>query len=248
MFSTTQFHLNGVKGSIDPLKLQFEGDQEPDFQSRLPEEVDVLVIGAGPAGQLLGTQLSRFPDITTRIIESKAGRLKQGNADGLQCRTIEIFEAFGFGETVLKEAYWVNETTFWSPTEDRTGLQRSGRIRDTEADLSEMPHVILNQARLHDLWLESMKWSPTRLEPSYGRQMTEMKIPPGQDERVEVVVKKTDQTGRESIERVRAKYVVGCDGARSGVRTALGLELRGDSQSTFALFRRGSSSIANSML
>lgn len=230
MFGTTQFHLNGVKGSIDPLKLQFEGTHEPDFQSSLPSEVDVLIIGAGPAGQLLGTQLSRFPDITTRIIESKPGRLEQGNADGLQCRTIEIFEAFGFGEKVLKEAYWVNETTFWSPTDDGKGLQRSGRIRDTEEGLSEMPHVILNQARLHDLWLESMKWSPTRLEPSYSRAMKELRIPEAQDERVEVLVSKLDKEHEGEVERVRAKYVVGCDGARSGVRTALGLQLKGDSQ------------------
>src|ERR1700761_4326557 len=136
-----QFHLNGFKGSGDPLKLQFDREEEPDFQSSLPEEVDVLIVGAGPAGQLLGAQLARFPAITTRIIETKPGRLEQGQADGLQCRTIEIFEAFKFAEKVLKEAYWVNETTFWSPTEDGKGLRRSGRIRDVEEGLSEMPHV-----------------------------------------------------------------------------------------------------------
>ncbi|KAK0336809.1 hypothetical protein LTR59_007797 [Friedmanniomyces endolithicus] len=78
--STMQFHLNGFKGSRDPLQLLHTGEQEPDFQSSLPEEVDVLIIGAGPAGQLLGTQLSRFPNITTRIIESKPARLEQGQA------------------------------------------------------------------------------------------------------------------------------------------------------------------------
>lgn len=103
-----QFHVDGFQGSSDPLVTQYNG-AEPDFQSSLPEEVDVLIIGAGPAGLLLGAQLARFPDITTRIIETKPGRLEQGQADGLQCRTIEIFEAFGFSERVLKEAYWVNE-------------------------------------------------------------------------------------------------------------------------------------------
>lgn len=222
-----QFHFNGFKGSGDPLKLQFEGDQEPDFQASLPEEVDVLVIGAGPAGQLLGTQLSRFPNITTRIIESKSGRLQQGQADGLQCRTIEIFEAFGFSEKVLKEAYWVNETTFWSPTEDGKGLRRTGRIRDTEEGMSEFPHVILNQARLHDLWLDSMKWSPTRLEPSYSRQMVDMKIP-AEKGPVEVTIERLDNTHKGQREVVRAKYVVGCDGSRSAVRRGLGLEMKGD--------------------
>ena len=223
-----QFHLNGFKGSGDPLKLQFEGEVEPDFQSSLPEEVDVLIIGAGPAGQLLGAQLAQFPNITTRIIESKPGRLEQGQADGLQCRSIEIFEAFGFSERVLKEAYWVNETTFWSPTEDGKGLRRSGRIRDTEEGLSEMPHVILNQARLHDLWLDAMKWSPTRLEPSYSRQMVDMKIPREESERVEVQIERIDEAHKGQTEKVKAKYVVGCDGSRSGVRRSLGLEMKGD--------------------
>lgn len=222
-----QFHLNGFKGSGDPLKLQFEGEPEPDFQSSLPEEVDVLIIGAGPAGQLLGAQLARFADITTRIIESKPARLEQGQADGLQCRTIEIFEAFGFSERVLKEAYWVNETTFWSPTEDGKGLRRTGRIRDTEEGLSEFPHVILNQARLHDLWLDAMKWSPTRLEPSYSRQLEDMRILKDGSP-VDVTVERLDEKHNGQKEQVRAKYVVGCDGARSGVRRALGLEMKGD--------------------
>lgn len=221
-----QFHLNGFKGSGDPLKLQFEG-AEPDFQSSLPTDVDVLIVGAGPAGQLLGTQLARFPDITTRIIETKPGRLQQGQADGLQCRTIEIFEAFGFSERVLKEAYWVNETTFWSPTEDGKGLQRTGRIRDTEEGLSEFPHVILNQARLHDLWLDAMKWSPTRLEPSYSRGLKDIKIPEGSGP-VAATVERLDDEHRGQTETVRAKYVVGCDGARSMVRRSLGLEMKGD--------------------
>ncbi|TKA21985.1 hypothetical protein B0A50_08483 [Salinomyces thailandicus] len=227
LHSGLQFHLNGFKGSGDPQKLQFEGSQEPDFQTSLPTEIDVLIVGAGPAGQLLGTQLARFPDITTRIIETKPSRLEQGQADGLQCRTIEIFEAFGFSERVLKEAYWVNETTFWSPTEDGKGLRRTGRIRDTEEGLSEFPHVILNQARLHDLWLDVMKWSPTRLEPSYSRGLSEMRIPEGKGP-VELTIERLDDAHKGQTEKIKAKYVVGCDGARSVVRRSLGLEMKGD--------------------
>ncbi|KAK4508812.1 hypothetical protein PRZ48_002551 [Zasmidium cellare] len=221
-----QFHVNGFQGSQDPLVTQYQGT-EPDFQTSLPEEVDVLIVGAGPAGQLLGAQLARFPNITTRIIESKHGRLEQGQADGLQCRTIEIFEAFGFSERVLKEAYWVNETTFWSPTEDGKGLRRSGRIRDTEEGLSEFPHVILNQARLHDLWLDCMKWSPNRLEPSYSRKMVEMTLPKG-DEPINVTIERTDEANKGHREHVKAKFVVGCDGSRSGVRKTIGIEMKGD--------------------
>lgn len=221
-----QYHLNGFEGCDDPLKNQFEGTQEPDFQTSLPTDVDVLIVGAGPAGQLLGAQLAQFPDITTRIIEPKPGPLQQGNADGLQCRTIEIFEAFGFSERVLKEGYWVMETTFWSPTEDGKNLVRSGRIRDTEEGLSEFPHIILNQARMHGMWLDAMKWSPTRLEPSYNRQLASFHIPPTGP--VDVVVERQDEGRKGEKEHVRAKYVVGCDGARSMVRQSLGLEMKGD--------------------
>jgi len=221
-----QYHLNGFDGCDDPLKYQFKGTQEPDFQSSLPSEVDVLIVGAGPAGQLLGAQLAQFPDITTRIIEPKPGPLQQGNADGLQCRTIEICEAFGFSERVLKEAYWVMETTFWSPSEDGKGLQRTGKIRDTEDGLSEFPHVILNQARLQGMWLDAMKLSPTRLEPSYSRMMASLDVP--DEGPVEVVVERQDGDRKGEKERVRAKYVVGCDGARSAVRRSMGLEMVGD--------------------
>nr|POE49003.1 3-hydroxybenzoate 4-monooxygenase [Quercus suber] len=223
-----QFHLNGVKGAGDPLKLQFDGAAEPDFQTSLPADVDVLIIGCGPAGLLLATQLSRFDNITTRIIDSRPGPLQQGQADGLQCRTIEIFEAFGFSAKVLKEAYWVNETTFWSPGEGGEALVRTGRIRDTEEGLSEFPHVILNQARMHDLWLESMKWSATRLEPTYARHMVELRLPDTVDGKVEVEIERSDEGHQGEKEVVRAGYVVGCDGARSNVRRALGLEMKGD--------------------
>ncbi|QIX02127.1 hypothetical protein AMS68_007644 [Peltaster fructicola] len=221
-----QFHLNGFKGSDDPLRLQFNGEIEPDFQSSLPDDVDVLIIGGGPAGLLLAAQLAQFPDITTRLIESKPGPLQQGQADGLQCRTIEIFEAFGFSERVLKEAYWVNETTFWSPTDDGTNLIRTGRIRDTEEGLSEFPHVILNQARLHGMWLDAIKWSPARLEPSYSRKLLDLQIP--QTGPVEATIERVEDEHAVQREYIKAKYVVGCDGSRSLVRNKLDLEMKGD--------------------
>ena len=74
--------------------------------------VDVLIVGCGPAGLTLAAQLSAFPDIVTRIVEQKPGPLELGQADGIACRTMEMFEAFGFSQRVMKEGYWVNETSF----------------------------------------------------------------------------------------------------------------------------------------
>ena len=141
----------------------------------LPAELDVLIVGCGPAGLTLAAQLAAFPDIRTRIVEQKPGRLLRGQADGIACRTMEMFEAFGFSERVLKEGYWVNETSFWKPDEaDRAKIVRSGRIQDTEDGLSEFPHVILNQARVHDFYLDVMRNAPARLEPDYARRLLDL--------------------------------------------------------------------------
>ena len=163
-----QFHLDGFRPG-DP---RIAPPAAPDVLARhtgdLPDEVDVLVVGAGPAGLVLAAQLARFPDITTRVVEQKSGPMELGQADGIACRTMEMFQALGFADRVLAEAYWVNETTFWRPDETRPDhIARSSRIQDTEDGLSEFPHVILNQARVHDHLLDTMRWSPTRLAPDY---------------------------------------------------------------------------------
>ena len=70
-----------------------------------------------------------------------------GQADGIACRTMEMFQAFGFAERVLKEGYWVNETSFWKPDNaQRERIVRHGRIQDVEDGLSEFPHLILQFA------------------------------------------------------------------------------------------------------
>ena len=214
-----QFHLDGFRTGdpdIRPAAAQ--------LKERNSNEVDVLVVGCGPAGLTLAAQLAQFPDIHTMIIDQKPGPLEVGQADGLACRSIEMFEAFGFSEKVVKEAYWVNETTFWGPSEDNPSvITRTGRIQDVADDLSEMPHVILNQARVHDFCLDVMRKSPNRLVPRYDREFLGLSI--DHDEPLPVTVS-LDHTG--VPETVQAKYVVGCDGARSAVRKAIGLELIGE--------------------
>ncbi|HEX3349109.1 MAG TPA: FAD-dependent monooxygenase, partial [Acetobacteraceae bacterium] len=225
-----QFHLDGFRLGDPDIS-------EPDPRCAAaraggarPSEVDVLIVGCGPAGLTLAAQLASWPEIATRIVEQKPGPLQLGQADGIACRTMEMFEAFGFAGHVMREAYWVNEFAFWEPDETRRDtIVRSNRIRDTEDGISEFPHVILNQARVHDHYLAVMRNAPTRLEPDYACRLIDLAIPADPDAKVAVRLERLDPGHEGEPETVRARYVVGCDGARSAVRRALGLTLEGDS-------------------
>ena len=210
-----QFYLDGYK----------PGD--PDIlTAELPDAVDVLIVGSGPAGALLAAQLSTFPGISTRLVERLDGPLRVGQADGVACRTVEMFDAFGLSGKLLREAYWVNETVFWRPSKaDRSRIERTGRVQDTEDGLSEFPHLIVNQARMQKYLLDYMRNSPTRLEANYGLEFLDLNVETEGEHPVVVTLRKV-ANGAEST--VRAKYVVGCDGARSRVRDSIGAVPRGD--------------------
>ncbi|AWN45863.1 3-hydroxybenzoate 4-monooxygenase [Methylobacterium terrae] len=218
-----QFYLNGYAPGDPDIQAAAPGLEAG--PGPLPETVDVLIVGTGPAGMLLAAQLSVFPGIRTRIVDRRDGPLQVGQADGVACRTVEMFEAFGLSERLVREGYWVNETAFWRPApEDRGRIARTGRVQDTEDGLSEFPHLIVNQARLLQYLSEFMAKSPTRLAPDHGLDFATLAIDPAGDHPVAVTLR--DAEGGERI--VRAKYVVGCDGARSRVRDAIGAVPRGD--------------------
>ena len=117
-----QFYLNGYKPG-NP----FVEDPHPSVAERsggLPEEADVLIIGCGPAGLVLAAQLANFPEIRTVVIDRKDGPLEVGQADGVACRSVEMFEAFGLADQLIHEGYWVNG----SPSGDRTRRTRAGSL------------------------------------------------------------------------------------------------------------------------
>ena len=225
-----QFYLNGYRPG-DPLI----ADPHPSVAERsgaVPEDVDVLIMGCGPAGLVLAAQMARFTDIRTAVIDRKDGPLEIGQADGVACRTVEMFEAFGLAGRLVSEAYWVNEVSFWRPDpEEPTRITRTGRIQDTEPGLSEFPHVIVNQARMLAYLLDHMERSPSRLAPFYGLHARDVEVDTSGSSEYPVTVtvqhmKGLEATGETST--IRAKYVVGCEGSRSRTRTAIGRELAGD--------------------
>ncbi|VXC28062.1 3-hydroxybenzoate 4-monooxygenase [Arthrobacter sp. 9AX] len=222
-----QFHHHGyVSGDPRVKPAAGVGLNRPD---ELPDEVDVLIVGTGPAGMLAAAQLSMFPGVTTRIIERRPGRLAIGQADGIQARSVETFQAFGFAERIIAEAYRITEMAFWKPdAANRANIIRTARAVDDEMGISEFPHLIVNQARVLDYFAEFAANSPSRLKPDYGYGFQSLTV--ADDGEYPVTVRLLHTAGpREGQERVvRAKYVVGADGARSKVREAIGCRLAGD--------------------
>ena len=225
-----QYYVDGFRPGDPDVKAPAPGHKHPNGGA-VSQTVDVLIAGCGPAGLCLAAQLSGFPEITTMIVEPKHGPMEKGQADGVNVRSMEMFQAFGFAEKVKREAYWVNQTTFWKPDPaNMDHITRVGIAQDVADDQSEMPHTIVNQARIHQLFLDVMKKSTTRLEPHYGLRVANLEIDTDtEDHPVTVTLEHVAKDGRAGdTVTVRANYVVGCDGARSTVRRSIGGKLHGD--------------------
>ncbi|GAA4430954.1 FAD-dependent monooxygenase [Georgenia halophila] len=221
-----QFHHHGyVSGDPRVLPAAGVGIDRPED---LPDEVDVLIVGSGPAGMIAAAQLSQFPEITTRIVDRRGGRLEVGQADGIQARSVETFQCFGFAERIIAEAYRITEVNFWKPDPNSPdNIVRAARTLDDENGISEFPHLIVNQARVLDYFAEVAAHGPARITPDYGYEFADLEVADEGERPVTVHLRRTVGEQEGSERTVRARYVVGCDGARSPVRRSIGRELVG---------------------
>ncbi|KAF9877041.1 hypothetical protein CkaCkLH20_05307 [Colletotrichum karsti] len=187
---------------------------------------DVVICGSGSAGICAALWLAKA-GISFKMLEKKSGPLQVGQADGVQCRTVEVFESFGIAEPLLKEAYHVIELAFWSSDGANGTLRRTDRAPDTPKGLSHQPHVILNQARVNEILLEEMFRRNPHQSINYGHAVRNVEIvEDGHSEKFPMRIT-TDHEGSEQT--FRAKYVIGADGAHSTVRRCLGFKMIGDS-------------------
>ncbi|RLV92355.1 hypothetical protein JA1_003193 [Spathaspora sp. JA1] len=125
-------------------------------------KTDVLIIGAGPAGLMCATWLARC-GIPFRIIDKRSTKIFSGQADGLQCRSLEIFKSFSesaFDFTTLDNAWKVAnhmiEMCFWSPDE-KGELVRNSRVPDTIPGISRFTQCVLHQGNIEHWFNESIK-------------------------------------------------------------------------------------------
>ncbi|WP_460772794.1 FAD-dependent monooxygenase [Microbacterium sp. GXF7504] len=222
-----QIHHRGYEAG-DP-RIKPAAGHGIDRPTEIPDEMDVLIVGTGPAASVVAAQLSRFPSVAVRAIEKRPGRLEVGQADGIQARSVETFQAFGFANEVIDEAYRNVEMCFWKPSaDDPTSIVRSSRAPDDATGMSEFPHIYVNQSRILDYFLRDAERAPGRVVPDYGVEFVGCEIDPEAAYPVSARIRYVagPRTGEEQV--VKAKYLVGGDGARSAVRAALGHRLHGE--------------------
>ncbi|OTA97873.1 hypothetical protein M434DRAFT_7501 [Hypoxylon sp. CO27-5] len=236
----------------------------------LPESnVDVLIIGAGPAGLMAACWMAHC-GVKTRIVDKRNTKIFCGQADGLQCRSFEIFDSLGFADRAWKETNHLIEICMWNPGPDGV-IRRSDRIPDTIVGLSRFQQSVIHQGRVERFFLDNIKKyskdtikvergvlpesleideSKVKDESSYPvtvklrhltveeatpeQQLNGSKVSDGlfrsnlvhEDDEDDLIQKSRSRAG--TGETVHAKYVIGCDGARSWTRRALGFELQGE--------------------
>ncbi|KAJ5105439.1 hypothetical protein NUU61_002786 [Penicillium alfredii] len=111
------------------------------------ESVDVLIIGAGPAGLMAACWAAQY-DMSTRIIDRKRGPTKTGHADGLQSRTLEILESFGIVDSILKQGVHDADTCHWATKNNEGFIERQKICGSDPGGASRFGRMLLNQGAI----------------------------------------------------------------------------------------------------
>ena len=170
-----QFHLNGYAPG-DPLI----DEPHPSVAERpagLPDEVDVLIVGQRPGRPGAGGAARQLPRDPTVVVDRRDGPLQVGQADGVACRTVEMFEAFGLAERLVERGLLGQRGRLLAARPRGPEQDHAHRARqDTEDGLSEFPHVIVNQARMLAYLLDHMERSPSRLGPTTASRASDVEV------------------------------------------------------------------------
>ncbi|KAI9566928.1 FAD binding domain-containing protein [Boletus coccyginus] len=195
--------------------------------------VDVLIIGAGPAGLMCGNALA-MAGASVRIIDKRPTKVVAGQADGITPRTTEVLQSYGLAERLIREGNQMHMCALYNPGRDG-GIECTGRFPSAFAPTARYPfQVTLQQGAVEAIFIDSM--SDHGVEVERPRQPVDIEISEDTDELsspssypVKVTLERLDAIDEESkTEIVHAKFVVGADGAHSWVRKALGIEMEGE--------------------
>ena len=193
-------------------------------------ETDVLIVGGGPCGLMLANELGPR-GIRCLLVDSKPGTAFNPQANATQARTMEHYRRLGFADEIR---------ALGLPPDHPTDIVYFTRFSGYELARLELPTAAEAVRKVKEM---SGSWSaaelPHRVSQKYVEQALKRRAErwPTNDVRYGWVLEDFADTGT-AIEatvrpvdgephRVRARYMVGADGARSMVRRRLGIEWGG---------------------
>ncbi|OJA18319.1 hypothetical protein AZE42_02806 [Rhizopogon vesiculosus] len=195
--------------------------------------VDVLIIGAGPSGLMCANALAGA-GVNVKIIDNRPTGVTAGHADGIQPRTIEVLQSYGLAEPLLRDGGQMYLCAFYNP-DSKGGIERTARTPDVTAPTARYPFKItIGQSRIEALFMDSMKSRGVTVDRPIVPSSLEISEDPEElldpsSYPVKVVldyIPPSDRAPEQEI--VRAKFVVGADGAHSWVRKTLGISMDGE--------------------
>ena len=169
----------------------------------------ILIVGAGPVGLALGCLLaaSRTP---FRLIDAKDGIGTESRALGIHARTLEIMQSLGLAEQLIKAGRITRYMTF----HDRNTALFSLDFDVLKKDTAFPYYLIVPQCDTEAILYEKLLSLGGEVEWNTPLRSVE-------DSAANVTV-------HFEGESLRYPYVVGCDGAASLVRNALGIAFSGE--------------------
>lgn len=175
------------------------------------ELLDALVVGAGPVGLTLASELRRR-GVECRIIDRLDGPSPACKAVGIQPRTLEVWEDMGCLREALDAGVWLRGQIVSVNGAEPTRM---------ELDPSGMPYgfFALPQYEVERVLTEHLAGLGTSIERG-----VELRAFADRGDRVEVTL----GTPGGGTEVLACRYLAGCDGAHSAVRRGLGLSFAGD--------------------
>jgi len=179
-------------------------------------DLDVVIVGAGPTGLALGVDLARR-GVDALVVE-KADRLFPGSrGKGIQPRTMEVLEDLGVLDAILTAGGRYPAGMIWQDGE-RVGEHRmfdADEVKEAAGDSAFTEPWMVPQWRTQEILFARLRELGGRVE--FGREVA------GLDQDGDGVSVRC-ASGPE----LRARYVVAADGGRSAVRRALGIGMTGE--------------------